>query len=283
LGKYPTFTVGITASPEDVAKHVRLLRPKVIAGVASKVLALLDEIPDARELGVELVSTNSEASSPQQRRLGMKKAGVIVLDEYSSEELGIIAWENSIGEYVVDENTVHLELLECEETGFSEVIGTCLWSYTMPRIRYVQGDYAEWSDHSGKIDLDFPGNASYSPRKLRTIQGRQDMVLLSRYRGPVKPSEVLAIVDATLLPYAEEVLEFRIVQKDLQSVELLLKTKQGFDPSKVDVECTAAFCSLMKDEVNVEVLVVKEMPVLGTKHRCIIRDFQIPAKTEVSL
>ncbi|WP_206922913.1 phenylacetate--CoA ligase family protein [Alicyclobacillus suci] len=185
LGDYPTFTVGLGASYEDLAEHIRTLKPKIVTGVGRHVLKVAELLPDAKELGILAFSTNSETSSPGIRRDLSLKLGVPILDEYSSEELGIIAWEERDGGYLVAEDTVHLELVHYQDDDMESVIGTDLWNFAMPRIRYAQNDYAIWKK----------SDPEYGLRRLDRILGRQDMMIISPTYGPIDPGKILEIFD----------------------------------------------------------------------------------------
>ncbi len=212
LGDYRTFTVGLNASSQKCAEHIRKLKPKIVTGVASQIINLAKELPDAKELGILAFTTNSESSSSYERLSIGKKLSVPILDEYSSEELGIIAWELRDGAYVVSEDTIHLELKPNKSHGMCEVIGTDLWNFTMPRIRYEQGDFAEWKAEEPAIGL----------KRIKRVIGRQDMKLISPDFGPIDPSKILSIFDTTLALETSGIAEFRLVQKSKNTLELLV-------------------------------------------------------------
>lgn len=276
MGGYKTYSVDLLAPPKDVAKHIYFLRPKVVTGVASKIIELIGEISNAKDYGIELFATNSESSSKRSRDIATLKTGVPVLDEYSSEELGIIAWENKDRKYSLAEESVHVELNPIEHCAFSEVVGTCLWSYTMPRIRYIQGDYASWTEESKKIDLDNAENILYSPRMFETLEGRQDMALFSPIKGIIKPSEVLTIIDSILMKYAEQIIEFRLLQLSNIKFKMLLKSNNNFCIEVLKAEFCTALSLLLEINIEIDFEFVSFIPRLGTKHRCIIRCFSLP-------
>lgn len=264
LGDYKTFTVGLNADTLKVADHIRKIRPKLITGVGNQILKVARLLPDARELGILAFTTNSESSSIGERRLLEKLINVPILDEYSSEELGIIAWEQRDGSYMVAEDTVHVELVGTDDQSMEQVVGTDLWNFTMPRIRYNQGDYAEWKSAAPKIGL----------RRLARIIGRQDMSLVSPMYGQIDPGLILEIADTTLLPESAGVAEFRVVQKSMQEVHLLIKPMRNGKYLGDAVEAfTQRFLPLFGSNIKFTVFLVDELPHLGVKKRCILRDY----------
>ena len=268
FGDYRTFSVGLNADPSEVARHVRKLKPRILTGVASRLLAVAKLLPDAAELGIGAFTTNSETSSLLERRTVGELTGTPVLDEYSSEELGIIAWEAMDGSgYLVAEDTVHLELVPEQKSGLCQTVGTDLWNFTMPRIRYNQSDYASWAE--GTLE------ASHGPRRLAKISGRQDMMLISPEKGSIDAGQILQIFDVTLVPSQSGVEEFRLVQESPDQLRLLLRISDH-DQSRVSV---ASFMHQFKEvfghQAQLKVETLSELPSLGTKRRCIHRSFHV--------
>ena len=84
-GKYPVFSLGQNCSPTVTIDHIAKLRPQVISSIASALPELAKVGVDFSELGVELISTNSEGSSKTERKMLEEAFNVPVRDEYSSE------------------------------------------------------------------------------------------------------------------------------------------------------------------------------------------------------
>lgn len=267
FGSYRTFTVGLKAAPEDLAAHIRQIKPRIITGVASHVLKVAKLLPDAKDLGILAFSTNSESSSKDERLSILNFNGVPVLDEYSSEELGIIAWEQRNGEYVVAEDTVHVELVNKDASDMASVLGTDLWNYTMPRIRYAQGDFAEWA--SNQVP-------EQGLRRLKRILGRQDMALFSTQKGLIDPAPIQEIFDRTLVTENSGVEEFRLVQKSPHDVRLLLKLKNpSMQWSPAVTEFEKCFAKIFGETTSLKLEKVSALPTLGLKRRSIVREFHV--------
>lgn len=266
LGNYKCYTVGLGADPQEVANHIRSLKPRIITGVASHVLKVAKLLPDAAELGILAFSTNSESSTKGERQSILDLSGVPVLDEYSSEELGIIAWEQRDGNYVVAEDTVHLELQNIQDDQLPEVVGTDLWNFTMPRLRYTQGDFAEWSDNSSELGL----------KRIKRILGRQDMALLSPTRGFIDPAQIQEIFDRTIIREDSGIREFRLVQSSPEKIKLLLKLEKCCNMNQSIIwSFKAKFEEVMGAGATLQLEVVSELPTLGRKRRSIVREFNV--------
>lgn len=265
LGGYKTFTVGLSADSQAPSDHIRQIRPAIVTGVASNILRVAKLLPDAKRLGIQAFTTNSESSSIGERKTLTDQLGVPILDEYSSEELGIIAWEERSGSYLVAEDTVHLELVENQE-GMASVIGTDLWNFVMPRIRYDHGDYAQWEVSEPSLGL----------RRIKSVLGRQDMKLISYHLGPIDAGRILEIFDVTLVPESAGIEEFRLVQKSMFDFRLLLKSSLTTLPehSLAIQTFQGHFRELFGELPRLRVEYVDHMPTLGVKRRCIVREFR---------
>jgi len=274
LGQFPTFTIGLNAEPQLVADHIRKLKPVIVSGVASQVLAISKYLEDAQAIGIRAFSTNSESSSSQERKRMEGYTGVPFLDEYSTEELGIIAWENRDGTYRVAEDTVYLELRPNPGSELLSVVGTDLWSFSMPRIRYQQGDYAEWAEEFPKV----------GPRKLKRILGRQDMILLSKTKGKIDPALIHEAIDQTLVQPNSGVEEFRVIQNSLDNIRLIIKCRSRENVSKTILErFQFHFSNLFGIPNALTTEFTDELPSLGTKRRCIVRNFELNDPNQLSL
>jgi phenylacetate-CoA ligase len=266
FGDYRTFSVGLNADPVQIAQHIRTLKPRIVTGVASRLMTVAKLLPDASELGIGAFTTNSETSSEAERRQVECLTGARVLDEYSSEELGIIAWESpDVNGYCVAEDTVHLELVPHAPSGLLQTVGTDLWNFTMPRIRYNQNDFAAWIE--GTLE------ATTGPRRLARISGREDMMLISPEKGPVEAAQVLQLFDVTLVPEHSGVQEFRLVQDSMTELKLLVKASDR-EQSEVSIaKFRDKFEEIFGRRASLRIEYLDSLPSLGTKRRCIHRSF----------
>lgn len=266
FGNYRVFTVGIEANKEDIIEHIRKLKPKIITGVASHILDIAKQLPDAEELGIKLITTNSEPSSAALRRSLSKELRVPILDEYSSEEFNIIAWEDSkSGDYIVAEDNIHLELIKLN-TNLKTVVGTDLWNYSMPKIRYSQNDYSEWKNSSPQRGL----------QRLTQIIGRKDMELFSPTYGYINPSHIMSIFDCTLIKKEALIKEFRLTQPSLNEIKLIIKRERESKQSDLLINnFKEKFMKLFGDVNSFQIEETEELPKMGIKNRCIVREFNV--------
>ena len=114
---------------------------------------------------LKCVIPTSEICTELHREILQKAFGVPVYIEYGAAELDVIAMENAEGEFLVNNQTLLVEIIDEKgelvspgETG--RVIVTSLFNKAMPFIRYELGDQATLSKDSGDI------------QKLKSVDGR---------------------------------------------------------------------------------------------------------------
>jgi len=94
---------------------------------------------DGKALGIKVAICTGEVLFGHQRQKIRKVFGCNVVNEYGSTENGIIGFECEYGTMHVMP-TVHVEILEPDDTGLGQLLVTELNSRSMPFIRYKIGD-----------------------------------------------------------------------------------------------------------------------------------------------
>jgi phenylacetate-CoA ligase len=211
LGDYRTFTLNEVPPLNALIEHFEKLRPIILCALPSHLLELAP-IGDLTRFGIRAISTNSEQSSRVERDKLSRIFGVPVLDEYSSVELGVIAYECSAGNYHVNEEGLHVELLDIDNSGFGRVVATDLRSWVMPLIRYDQGDLASWDKHIGTCSCAKPGT------RFSEIRGRADDYFLRNDGAKVSSATLLNLVDTLFTGPESTLKEFRLVQETTTKV-----------------------------------------------------------------
>lgn len=223
-GYFPTFTLRQNCPVEPMAEHILKLKPAVISGLPSVLMDLALYLKEKKiilkDFGIQCVSTNSEASSKQERQLLQKIFEVPVGDEYSSEELGLIATECNFGNYHIVEDECYIEIMNLMEKNdsFGQIIGTDLWNLAMPIIRYNQGDLAN------NVHLsDCPCGSQH--RILSNFEGRSDQNFLTVKNKIISSSQLLDICDEFLVPNISNIKEFKLVQEKYDHIILYCTKK----------------------------------------------------------
>lgn len=228
LGHYPVVTVSQKAPVKALKQHISQVKPQFIATIASALEKLTDEPSDIAQLGVVCISTNSETTSKTQRKRWSDKMGIPVRDEYSSEELGLLAFECHQGEYHLVEDDTYVEVeVSQPDSPYGEVIGTDLWNFAMPVIRYRQGDLISF--HKENESATCACGSQF--RQIRQVLGRVDDCF-NRCNGErVTSGELLEIAESLLSDDRSGIAEFRIVQENMGRISLYLEPRNnnGYD------------------------------------------------------
>lgn len=222
---YKVFSIKPECTPDQLLCHIKYLRPSIISCLGSELKSLFSLSSDMKNFGVRLISTNSEHTASDDRLDLSNTLGIPVLDEYSSEELDIIAFECPQRKYHVNEDDVYVELLDSEDvSGIGHVVGTDLWNTAMPVIRYRQNDLAEWAEGPSQC-----GCGSYF-RQLKTVQGRADQNFTSATGKIIRTSILLDLVEKCFCIDPVRIREFRVIQISTKKIEILYVPKDNILP-----------------------------------------------------
>ncbi|MNF55080.1 Phenylacetate-coenzyme A ligase [compost metagenome] len=214
-GKYRTFQLPDLLPNTPLGEHLLFLRPKVLVTLPSYLPIILQHKDEVMLSGVEAILTNSESSTRLERAYYSKALQVPIFDEYSSEEIGMIATECPHGRYHVAEDNVYLELVNTDKHGFGSVVCTGLSNDLMPLIRFDHGDVAKESLGDNCCEC---GSACTS---LDEINGRRDDAFRTRDQRLVPSASILAAVDDILVTPDKTLETFRVIQKNGDTIELL--------------------------------------------------------------
>jgi phenylacetate-CoA ligase len=213
LGQYRIFRL-MDLQENDisgVATHLQLLKPVVLTTLPSY-LPVLAKLGPLTKFGVRAVTTNSEMSSPAERQRYSRHFGVPVLDEYSSEEIGLMATECLHGSYHVVEDGVYLEIVDADRDGLGRVIVSDLGNILMPLIRYDHGDLASLSSQPCTCGRQF--------RRLSTLHGRCDDAFQTASGSYLPSASILAICDDLFTDELSGMREYRLIQHGMNEIEL---------------------------------------------------------------
>ena len=159
---------------------------------------------------IKVVFPTSEVVDDIDRKTMERGFGVNIRNEYGAAELDILAFEDEDGDFVLNEETLFIEILDDNnqpvEAGIEgKVIVTSLYNKAMPFIRYELGDRAILSD---KIKN---GN-----RVLEKVVGRtNDIIKLPS--GKISPGLTFYYISKKLLESGGRIKEFIIIQKTLNT------------------------------------------------------------------
>lgn len=216
LGQYRFVTVSQDTPTDVLVDHLKDLRPQLILSFPSYLQRLAATGINLSSLGVLAIGTNSERSSTEERATLSRDFGIPVLDEYSSEEMSLIAYECRERRYHLIEDSGYFELSEVDAEGYGRLVGTSLGNRAMPFIRYEQGDLL-----SINSSAHCPCGSTF--RSIDSFRGREDELLIDGDTRTVPADAILGLCDETLVERQSNVLEYQIAQVDRDRVELRVK------------------------------------------------------------
>lgn len=262
-GAYPTFSISEACPPAAIFAHIQKLRPKVLSVFPSFLGRLAACAGDLSEHGVRCICTNSESSSRDERDAYAEHFGAPVLDEYASEELSIIATECRHGRYHVVEDRIHVSVVNARADGIGDIVATDLSNIYMPMIRYAQGDLIGWTGEYR------PCGCGNHFRFIDRFLGRSDQALKSATVGRVPSDLVMNLCDRTLVSYESRIAEFRVIQRAIDTVEVLLVLNDGETSAALSIieRFRTELTNLFQCSVQVSFSYVSQLPHLASHKR----------------
>ena len=222
------FKVNPSLKIGDLVRTIRKLDPTYIQTRPSQLNLLIKECETSGERfgGLRSVFCLSEVVTDTLRQACRDILGVPIIDCYSCAEMGYLALQcPEAGRLHVQSEMVHVEILGADDTPCApgetgRVVATSLHNYAMPLIRYEIGDEA------------VAGAACACGRSLPAIEkvlGRtQDYLKLRSGQSIRADTHHYAI--ARIPP----VIEFQIVQRTLDRLEIRLVARRPLDESEAE-------------------------------------------------
>jgi phenylacetate-CoA ligase len=170
-------------------------RPALVVGYPSALYALARYRLETGQMRGDAmpryILSTGELLYDFQRRAIESAFGARVVEEYGSQELGVIASEGQTGDWLVNWQHVIVELLRAGRPArpgeMGEIVVTNLHSHAMPLIRYASGDMARMP--ATRVPADTAGLAVLPP-----IEGRTSDVLLTVDGRPQSNREMVDLL-----------------------------------------------------------------------------------------
>ena len=168
----------------------------------------------------------SEMLFEEDRILLEKQLGVPVVNEYGSSEIGIIAFENPEGEWLVNSETLFVEILDENNQAVpygteGRIVITSLDNKAHPFIRYEVGDYGILDEKS----------TSKKPILKKLIGRTNDVAILPS--GKKSPGMTFYSITKKLFGDEGNVKEFKIIQTKLDVFEIEYTSEHELTNSEI--------------------------------------------------
>ena len=155
-----------------------------------------------------------------------KSFGVPVVNEYGASEVGLIAFENSNGEWIVNSESLLIEILDENNNILpygeeGRIVITSLYNKAHPMIRYDIGD-------TGTLT----GKSTWKKPVLASLTGRtNDVAKLAN--GKVVPGLTFYYVTKSIIEDAGTIKEFIIIQTDIETFKIEYVSEKEFSPVQI--------------------------------------------------
>jgi phenylacetate-CoA ligase len=165
--------------------------------------------------------TTSEMLFPDDRLLLEEWLGIPVMNEYGASEVGLIAMQNVLGDFEINQQNLYIEVVDEEnqpvpDGAIGSILVTDLYNKAHPMIRYEIGDL-------GSLQTLENGT-----RVLKNLQGRvSDMARLPS--GKVVPGLTFYYVTKAIIKEDLDILEFIVIQRESASFEIQYVSKRDME------------------------------------------------------
>ncbi|WP_439514666.1 phenylacetate--CoA ligase family protein [Oceanibaculum nanhaiense] len=230
-------------APEDILSWLAGLGVPYLVTTPALALRLaeLSLAGGPRPVGLEQIITFGETVTPEIRARVRAAFGARVIDRYSCEEIGWIAFQCPAHEerYHTLSASVLVEILDeagqpCPPGQAGRVVLTALHGLAMPLIRYEIGDYAEWAPQQDvcACGRTLPVIGALHGRERSFIRMPDGTLRLARLSGeywrgiaPVRDYRVVQYADGQIEAFVEA--ERKLAPEELDALRAMLAKVLG--------------------------------------------------------
>jgi phenylacetate-CoA ligase len=208
-------------NPDIILEKMGNFNPKVLYAYPSTAYLLAKKVDERKYKGLDLryIFTSSEMLIENQRDYIEKKLNCKIFDWYGQSERVSAISQCEKGAYHIVEDYSITELIDTEYG--KEIVGTSLYNYAMPLLRYRTGDIVVESNKICNCKCNF--------RKIELINGRKVSYIISK-KGKHIPGNLLG----TFLGKVSGIDEFQIIQE--KAGEIIIDIVKGKEFKNESVE-----------------------------------------------
>lgn len=224
-------------------------KPDLVIGYVNPIYLLARYMLAHNEhLPLKAIFTSSETLLDNQRKIIETAFETKVCNSYSQAESVAFITQCKNGKLHVLPEYGYCEFENVYGTDYYEVIGTTLFNYTMPLIRYRTGDYV-------KIDNDSDCSCGWNSYPIiKEISGRSNSFIR------VKSGNVISEAPLSLVfKDYEEISEVQIIQEDINRIDVLyVKGKKNVNKSTIN-NIVKELNEVFNNEIDVSIYEVKKI------------------------
>ena len=266
-------------TPNNVADYAQVMRDNNLPYLHSYPSAVIDFARHLKELAIEpprfrAILAASENLYPGQREFIESFFGTRLFSWYGHSETTILAGECELGtnyhvfpEYGLAEMIKEDGSLAEKEDEFGELIGTSLYNFAMPLIRYRTDDWAVIGPERCACGRNY--------NLLKETYGRWHQEMLVG-----KLDNLISVTALNVHTEAfDNVQQLQFYQREKGKTQLRLKRKPGYS-ERDSRRIIAALDEKMGDTMEVSLSFIDEIPLMPRgKFRFVIRDLELPRPT----
>lgn len=242
--------------------RLRKFRPRLIEGYPSAIELFAQYILECntRDISPAAVQTSSETLSSRQRAVIEEAFRCKVYDWYSQSEYVVAAGQCPEGNYHIVESGIMEFIKDGEQVSegeVGEIIGTGLYNYSIPFIRYRITDLGRYSKEECNCGRGLP--------IVQSLEGKvYDSILAPN--GKVHTGVSVAYFwEKEIVPFTPNVERAHIIQKTRNRVLIEIVKKEGYSDLETQT-IVRGLKSLLGSEIQVEFKCLDSLPT-GRKWR----------------
>jgi phenylacetate-CoA ligase len=234
-------------SLEKQVKRLREFQPKLIEGYPSAIELLSNYVLDQKIRGISPVAIQTSSESLATRRQTIKQAfNCKVFDWYSQSEYVASACECPEGNYHIAEPGIMEFIKDGEHVGpgeLGEIVGTRLYNYSMPLIRYRITDIGRYSKELC--------NCGRGLTMIQSIEGRVSDSIL-RSDGKIVPGMAFEHYwKHEISPFTPHIDYIHVIQRSNRKITIKLVKRAGYS-EKESTAILGALTSLLGSDIQIE-------------------------------
>lgn len=231
--------------------------PQLIEGYPSSIELLAKYILEhnIKEILPTAIQTSSETLSRNQRTIIEEAFNCKVYDWYSQSEYVVAAGECTKGNYHIVESGIMEFIKDGEQVSegeLGEIIGTGLYNYSMPFIRYTITDIGRYSNEKCSCGRGLPILQSFEGRVSDSILTPDGKIL-----GGVSFEHYWKVQISIFTPNVEYV---HIIQKTKNRILIELVKKEGYSDKETQA-IIKGLTRLLGPEINIEFNNLDSIPI----------------------
>lgn len=217
-------------------RQVRRYKVSCLHGYPSLISLFMERLKSIGEtFHVKLIFLGSEGASVELKRQLSSFFDAKVISWYGQTEKVVLAYDaDATGRFVNFSSYGYPWILNPDDNGIGEIIGTTFVNKAMPLVNYRTGDYGRIVYEDDKIVLE-------------NIQGRWGKDFVYRMKDDKIPTSAINLHDGI----QQKILFYQIVQNEYGKIEVKVLPKNGLAPESICNELAGELAARLKGfEIN---------------------------------